>query len=104
MGNSPSIMLDTELHRQAASTLNLHAHRQNIRQNMLHRLVPNSERIRTISKYVKNTAIGAAGTGGVILTANQFSSVGENIVNDSASSSSTTTIVPEIYNPIGENI
>lgn len=111
--NSPSLMQEISLHREAASTLNLgrvNIVRQNQQRTLLQRLKPNLERINSIGKYIKNGAIAAAGTGGIISIANAFSNNSEKKENSSdelivyaAPITSTTTEIPERHNPLGED-
>lgn len=104
--NSPSIMRETShLHEQAASLLNIE--RMNIarppQQNTLHRLIPNSERMKSIGKYLKNVAIAAAGTGGTVSIVNAFSNNDEKNDDKYIVTITSTTKLPEHYNPIGMN-
>lgn len=95
----------SSLHRQAASALNIR--RINIQQEstLLQRLKPNPERMNLIGKYLKNGAIAAAGTGGVISIANAFQS--ESDPKESSDENvliiniTTSTVSPEHDNPLG---
>lgn len=107
---SSAILHEVEsTHSRAAASLNIE--RFNIEQtqqrsSLLQRLRPNPERINTYVKYLKNTAIGAAGIGGVIIISDFVSNRngGEHIAYDTNSSTTTsTTANPEHYNPIGND-
>lgn len=108
--HSPAIMRDVEsLHRQAASSLNLraiNAHREN---TLLQRFRPSSERMSLVAKYLKNSAIAAAGTGGVLALADTFQSSrsekggsnDDHIFINNIATTTTTTKAPEHDNPLG---
>lgn len=111
---SPAMMKEmTNLHKQAASTLNMNVGNNPFRQKtFLERLRPNPEKVSLVGKYLKNAAIAAAGTGGIITLVNQFSSESvekdknnnENIMTANPIESADTiksTTVSEITNPIG---
>lgn len=116
VANSQAVMRETpNLHRQAASVLNSRGF--NIRppvqrNNMIHRLTPNLETLKLTAKYIKNGAIIAGGSGGIISMANLFSNNNEEKEKEKGKeknvsentlpmSTTTTTTVPEISNPIG---
>lgn len=111
---SPAIMADaSKLHKQAASLLNIKNVNTPYREKtVLQRLRPNPERVSQIGKYLKNSAIAAAGAGGIISMVNILSRDSdekeinnkENLVTadpinsvDSVESSTHS----EITNPIG---
>lgn len=114
--NSPSIMQEISLHREAAASLN--SGRVNIFQprrsnNPIRRLMPNSEQLSKIGTVFKYSAIGAAGVGGSISIIKAFSKdSSQTEKNDEQNTSlstttttaTTTTVLPEIYNPIGTDI
>lgn len=98
------------LHRHAAATLNSERAVQPSRLNTaLTRLRPSPENVKTIIKYVKNTALGAAGVGGVAVivdkllgSADESEEKDENSHNlDNLTTPSTITISTERINPIG---
>lgn len=99
---SPSILEMSDLHMQAAQTLNIPpAYQRNVG---LGRLIPNLDRLNLIGKIMKNAAIGTAGTGGIILIANTFTDDFDEIINDERTTTmnkTTTTSIPELINPIG---
>lgn len=108
--NSPAIMLESfSLHRQAASLLNKQAINAQQKNTMLQRLKPNSDRLNSIAKFIKNSAIGAAGVGGVVsisstLSRNSERGQIENLVNEAmntTTTTTTTTATPEITNKLG---
>lgn len=87
---------------------------QTMRDNsFLRRLFPSQEKMDTIGKYLKNTAIGVAGTGGALAIADTI--IGDDGENDEGTEikpnheqlafikndTTTTTEMPELYNPIG---
>lgn len=108
--NSPAMMREiSTLHRQAATTLNseilniVQPHSEN---TLMQRLMPNTERMSLISKYIKNGAIGLAAAGGFISITNTFASNNNNyreVYNNETVTSPppTTTTVSEITNRIG---
>lgn len=108
-GHSPARSVGS-LHRQAASVLNTAQLQRTI--PTFRRLVPNFAKVKIAGRILKNSAIAAAGAGGVITIANSFSKNSENSENSDninisngtstiTSTTTTTTQKPERFNPIG---
>lgn len=110
--NSQSIMRETNsLHRQAASAINsggmLQPHQRN---TLIGRLIPNPERMNAYANYLRNGAIGVAGTGGLVSIArlfgddsNEKETDDNNFIID-VNMIKTTTLPPNILNPIGRDV
>lgn len=103
-----AIMVETvDMHKQAASILNI-PHRTN--PFSFQRMWPNSQTMKIAAKYLKNSAIGVAGVGGVISVTNFFTSASlekENKKNNSENVNVgpiKSTTISEITNPIGMDI
>lgn len=117
--NSPSIMREIT-HTQAAAALNvIRPPVLHLRQNpsLSQRLMPNMDSIKLAAKYLREGAIAAAGTGGVVVVAEAINgnkccedrkeekniTNKTSIVNDT-NIISTTTSSPEYYNRVGTNV
>lgn len=111
--NSPPIMQEISLHREAAASLNsgginiMQPRRSNI---LMQRLRPNPEQLKKIGTFMKYAAIGAAGTGGSISIYNAFSTNDmqaqkndEQNASLDTTTTTTTTAQPEMNNPLGED-
>lgn len=96
----------SNLHRQAASSLNIRSVNTQRQNTLMQRFRPSPERIISIGKYLKNGAIASAGVGGFISVVNLFSSDSEDKDEISSEKNATiiiftTTTAPEIDNPLG---